>query len=119
MKDNYDIERYTYDMDRCIGCKGCVWVDHIYMPGVRFGVKCPSNAYKLFDGYAPMGRLKIGMALLEGRIEYTPEYLDVLYMCQQCGACDTGCKRNLDLEPLSYLESLRSSVRTGRRRFLI
>jgi Fe-S oxidoreductase len=114
MKDNYDINNYTYDMDRCIGCKGCVWVDHVYMSGVRFGVKCPSNAYKLFDGYAAMGREKIGMALLEGRIDYTPEYLDIIYMCQHCGACDVGCKRNLDLEPLSVLESLRvKAVKDG------
>ena len=44
MKDNYDVNNYEYDIDRCIGCKGCVWVDHVYMPGVRYGVKCPSNA---------------------------------------------------------------------------
>lgn len=107
MKDNYDINNYTYDMDRCIGCKGCVWVDHIYMPNVRFGVKCPSNAYKWFDAYAAMGREKIGLALLSGELEYSPSLLDVIYMCQLCGACDAGCKRNLDLEPLAALESLR------------
>jgi Fe-S oxidoreductase len=107
MKDNYDINNYTYDMDRCIGCKGCVWVDHIYMPNVRFGIKCPSNAYKLFDAYAAMGREKIGLALLSGKLDYSPSLLDVIYMCQLCGACDAGCKRNLDLEPLAVLESLR------------
>lgn len=114
MKDNYEINNYTYDMDRCIGCKGCVWVDHIYMPNVRFGVKCPSNAYKLFDAYAAMGREKIGLALLSGDLEYSPSLLDVIYMCQLCGACDAGCKRNLDLEPLAALESLRvKCVRDG------
>ncbi|MFH1349644.1 MAG: heterodisulfide reductase-related iron-sulfur binding cluster [Pseudomonadota bacterium] len=107
MKDNYDIAHYTYDMDRCIGCKGCVWVDHIYMPNVRFGVKCPSNAYKLFDAFAAMGREKIALALLAGEINYSPSLLDIIYMCQLCGACDAGCKRNLDLEPLAALESLR------------
>ena len=115
MKDNYDINNYTYDMDRCIGCKGCVWVDHIYMPNVRFGVKCPSNAYKWFDAYAAMGREKIGLALLSGELEYSPSLLDVIYMCQLCGACDAGCKRNLDLEPLAALESLRvKCVRDGK-----
>ncbi len=114
MKDNYDINNYEYDIDRCIGCKGCVWVDHVYMPGVRYGVKCPSSAYKLFDGYAPMGRLKIAKSLMEGTIDYTPEYLDIMYMCQQCSACDPGCKRNLDLEPFTVLESLRvKAVKDG------
>ncbi len=114
MKDNYDINNYTYDMDRCVGCKGCVWVDHIYMPGVRFGVKCPSNSYKLFDAYAAMGREKIALALLKGDLDYSPELLDVIYMCQLCGACDAGCKRNLDLEPLAVLESMRvKAVKDG------
>lgn len=108
MNVNYDLTRYEYDMDKCVGCKGCVWVDHIYMPGVRFGIKCSSNIDNPFDAYAYVGRAKIGLALLEGKLDYTDTMLDVIYKCNLCGACDVGCKRNLDLEPLSVLESLRA-----------
>lgn len=107
MNINYELARYRYDMEKCVGCKGCVWVDHIYMPNVRFGIRCPSNIYELFDAYASMGRSKIGLRLLDGKLSYTEKLLDVIYKCNLCGACDAGCKRNLDLEPLSILESLR------------
>ncbi len=98
-----------YDAQSCVGCKGCSWVDHIYMSGVRFGVKCPSLARYLFDAYAAYGRLKIALALMEGRLDYSPQLLEVIYKCTLCGACDVGCKRNLDLEPLLVLEALRES----------
>jgi len=108
MNINFDLSRFKYDMERCVGCKGCVWVDHIYMPNVKFGIKCASSIYDPFDSYAYVGRGKIGLALLEGRVEYSDTLLDVIYRCNLCGACDVGCKRNLDLEPLSVLESMRA-----------
>ncbi len=115
MNLNYELSRYRYDMEKCVGCKGCVWVDHIYMPNVRFGIRCPSNIYELFDAYSSLGRLKIGLAMLEGRVNYSDKLLDVIYRCNLCGACDAGCKRNLDLEPLLVLESLRvKCVRDGK-----
>lgn len=108
MNINYELANYKYDMEKCVGCKGCVWVDHIYMPNVRFGIRCPSNIYELFDAYASLGRAKIGLGVLEGRLGFSEKLLDVIYKCNLCGACDAGCKRNLDLEPLSILESLRA-----------
>ncbi|MDP2646045.1 MAG: (Fe-S)-binding protein [Desulfobacterales bacterium] len=108
MNINYDLARYKYDMEKCVGCKGCVWVDHIYMPSVEFGIKCASNIYNPFDAYAYVGRSKIGLAVLAGRLDYSDKLLDVIYKCNLCGACDAGCKRNLDLELLSVLESLRA-----------
>jgi Fe-S oxidoreductase len=105
--DVSDIENFRYDAERCVGCKGCVWVDHIYMPGVIFGTKCPSLERYQFDAYAAYGREKIALALMDGKLDYSPTLLDAIYKCQLCGACDAGCKRNLDLEPLLVLEALR------------
>lgn len=101
------LENYRYDAEKCVGCKGCVWVDHIYMPGASFSTKCPSLAKYEFDAYAAYGREKIAVALMEGKLKYSPRLLDAVYACQLCGACDSGCKRNLDLEPLLVLEALR------------
>ena len=83
-------------MERCIHCGGCRWVDHIYTPGVRFGVKCPSIAWGEFDEYSAYGRLEIGLALLDGELDYSERFIDAVYQCQMCGACDVGCKRNLE-----------------------
>lgn len=113
--DVTDAENFIYDMSRCIKCKGCTWVDHIYMPGVKYSTRCPSATRYLFDAYGAYGRMRIGLALLEGRLDYTDEVLKILYACTLCGACDVGCKRNLDLEIELALEALRiRAVREGK-----
>lgn len=113
--DVTQVENFIYDMERCIKCKGCTWVDHIYMPGVKFSRRCPSAQRYLFDAYGAYGRQRIGLALMEKRLEYSDRLLEVLYTCTLCGACDAGCKRNLDLEPLLALEALRiKCVRDGK-----
>lgn len=108
--DVSNLENFRYDADRCVGCKGCAWVDHIYMPGKDFSLRCPSIARYLFDAYSAYGREKIALALLDGKLSYSPKLQDTVYKCLLCGACDAGCKRNLELEPLLVLESLRAKL---------
>jgi len=109
------VENFIFDMSKCIKCKGCTWVDHIYMPGVRFSTRCPSATRYLFDSYGAYGKMRIGVALIEGRLDYTDELLRILYACTLCGACDVGCKRNLDLEIELALEALRiKAVKDGK-----
>jgi Fe-S oxidoreductase len=106
---------FVYDMSRCIKCKGCTWVDHIYMPGVKYSTRCPSAAKYLFDSYGAYGKMRIGVAMVEGRLDYSDELLELLYACTLCGACDVGCKRNLDLEIELTLEALRiKAVKDGK-----
>jgi Fe-S oxidoreductase len=113
--DVTQLENFEYDMSKCIKCKGCNWVDHIYMPGVRFSTRCPSATRYLFDSYGAYGKMRIGLALLEGRLDYSDELLKTLYACSLCGACDVGCKRNLDLEIELALEALRiKAVKDGK-----
>ena len=106
--DVTDINNFIYDMKRCIRCKGCFWVDHIYMPGMKFSYRCPSAQKFLFDSYgAAYGRFRTALALIEGRLDYSDRLLDTIYECNLCGACDAGCKRNLDLEVSLALEAVR------------
>jgi Fe-S oxidoreductase len=113
--DLKEIENFRYDMSRCIRCKGCKWVDHIYMPGVKFGTRCPSEKRYLFDSYAAYGRLKLGLAVMDKKFDFSEKILDAMYRCTLCGACDVGCKRNLDLEIQLPLEALRiKAVESGR-----
>ncbi|MBN2241501.1 MAG: (Fe-S)-binding protein [Acidobacteria bacterium] len=112
--DPSDINNFTYDMSRCIKCKGCYWVEHTYQPGARFATRCPSNVWNDFDAYGAFGKMRIGLALAEGRLEWTPKLLEIIYADPLCGACDVGCKRNLDLEVELSLESLRvKAVKDG------
>ncbi len=113
--DVTQIENFLFDMKRCIKCKGCRWVDHIYMPGIKFSTRCPSVTKYLFDSYGAYGKLRIGLALAEGRLDYSEAVLSILYACPLCGACDVGCKRNLDLEIELALEALRiKAVKDGK-----
>jgi Fe-S oxidoreductase len=57
--DVTEVENSVYDMSRCVKCRSCTWVDHIYMPGVKFCTRCPSAARYLFDAYGAYGRMKI------------------------------------------------------------
>ncbi|MCP4683570.1 MAG: hypothetical protein GY864_14665 [Desulfobacterales bacterium] len=105
--DLTDMKNFEYDMKRCVRCKGCKWVDHIYMPGATYSTRCPSEKKYLFDSFSAWGRLRLALGLLNGRIEFNDRFVEAIYKCQLCGACDVGCKRNLDLEIGSALESLR------------
>jgi len=113
--DVTQVENFIFDMSRCIKCKGCTWVDHIYMPGVKYSTRCPSATKYLFDSYGAYGKMRIGLAMVEGRLDYSNELLKILYACTLCGACDVGCKRNLDLEIELTLEALRiKAVKDGK-----
>ncbi|MFH0823188.1 MAG: (Fe-S)-binding protein [Pseudomonadota bacterium] len=112
--DITDVQNFVYDMSRCIKCKGCTWVDHTYMPGAKFTMRCPSAAKYEFDSYGAYGKMRIGHAMAEGRLDWNEKALEVMYACTLCGACDVGCKRNLDLEIGLSLESLRvKAVKDG------
>jgi Fe-S oxidoreductase len=113
--DVTQLGNFIFDMSRCIKCKGCTWVDHIYMPGVKFGTRCPSATRYLFDSYGAYGKMRIGVGMAEGRLDYSDKLLEILYACTLCGACDVGCKRNLDLEIELTLEALRvKAVKDGK-----
>lgn len=105
--DIENLDMWKYDMDHCIKCKGCYWVEHTYNPGVKFNVRCPSNLWNDFDAYGAFGKMRIGLGVIHGTLDWTPELLSVIYACPLCGACDVACKRNLDLEINLSLEALR------------
>jgi Fe-S oxidoreductase len=112
--DINDIQNFVYDMSRCIKCKGCTWVDHTYMPGARFMTRCPSATMYEFDAYGAYGKMRIGHAMAEGVLGWNEKALEIVYACTLCGACDAGCKRNLDLEVELILEALRvKAVKDG------
>jgi len=102
-----NLNNFIYDMQHCIKCKGCYWVEHTYNPGMKFNTRCPSNLWNDFDAYGAMGKMRIGLAIAAGKLEWTDKLLEIIYADPLCGACDVGCKRNLDLEIGLTLEALR------------
>jgi len=66
-----------------------------------------------FDSYGPLAdEDRYGRS--RRKLKWTPKLLEILYADPLCGACDVGCKRNLDLEIELTLEALRiKAVKDG------
>ncbi len=101
------LKDYKSYMLRCPRCSECKWVPLPVVKNLRFAQVCPSVGKYNFHAYSGGGRLILGLSMLEGRLDYTNDYLDILYKCQMCGACDVSCKCNKDMEPLSIAQELR------------
>jgi len=102
---------YEKDLIRCEKCSHCKYV----WPGAlakswRFWDICPSISRYNFETYSAAGRMHAGLALLRGYIDYTDEFLDIIYKCQMCGACDITCKVDRDIEPFESLLELRAKA---------
>ena len=108
------LEDYRVSMETCRRCSPCKFIplekvtkyDHVYV--------CPSIARYDFHSYCGGGRMVMGTALLEKRLEYTDKLLEVIYNCNMCGACDTSCKYSMDMEVLEPINEIRiQSVEKG------
>jgi Fe-S oxidoreductase len=95
------------EMMRCIRCSECKWVPLAKISNVRWAQVCPSIGRYKFHAYAAGGRNAMGLSMMIGRGGYSDNYLDILYRCNMCGACDVSCKCNKDLEPLAVNQELK------------
>jgi len=98
---------YRNDMMRCMRCSECKWIPLARITDWRYAHQCPSISRYNFHAYSAGGRLAMGLSVLEGRIGYTNDFLDILYKCTMCGACEVSCKCNKDLENLAIAQELR------------
>jgi Fe-S oxidoreductase len=95
------------DMMRCCRCSECKWIPLAKIDNYRYAQVCPSISKFNFHAYSAGGRLAMGLSVLENRIGYTNDFLDILYRCTMCGACDVSCKCNKDLENFAVTQELR------------
>ncbi|MEW6663679.1 MAG: (Fe-S)-binding protein [Thermodesulfobacteriota bacterium] len=101
------IENYRSDMEMCHRCSACKFIPLERIRGYDHAGACPSIGRYNFHSYSGGGRVAMGLALLDGRFGYTKQFLDVVYNCQMCGACDVSCKYGMDMEVLEPLTELR------------
>lgn len=101
------LEEYLKDMLRCPRCSECKWIPLSQVKSWRFAQVCPSIGKYNFHAYSGGGKLIMGLSMLTNRVTYTDEFLDILYRCQMCGACDVSCKSNRDMEPFAITQELR------------
>ena len=96
------------DMYRCVRCSYCKWIPHLKFKNIDFLSICPSIARYHFHGYSGGGRLIAALSLLRGRLDYSEEFLNMIYRCHMDGGCDITCKINRDMDPLEGLYELRA-----------
>jgi Fe-S oxidoreductase len=109
------LEDYRGDMENCCRCSICKFVPLERLTEKRYSYVCPSVARYDFNAYSGGGRMAVGIAMLEKRIDFSDKLTDVVYNCQMCGACDISCKVDMDMEVLEPINELRiECVNNGR-----
>jgi len=101
------LEEYAGDYNMCCRCSACKFVPLQMVKGFEHANVCPSISRYNFHFYSGGGRLNLGAEALDKGFNYTPRYLDVIYNCQMCGACDVSCKYGMDMEVLRPIQELR------------
>ncbi|MFX0045770.1 MAG: (Fe-S)-binding protein [Candidatus Hermodarchaeota archaeon] len=108
------LEQFEDMMDSCVRCSKCKYIPQIAIKSQRFSHICPSVQYYNFHAYSGGGRMIMANAYHKGRLEWTPEMLDILYQCTNCGGCEVSCKWVYDLEPNEVIHELRAiAVESG------
>ena len=92
------LEDYRNDMETCRRCSACKFIPLEKVNGFQPVNVCPSISRYNFHTYSAGGRMVNGVALLEKRIDFSDKFLEVVYNCQMCGACDVSCKYAMDME---------------------
>ena len=102
------LEEYAGDMNMCCRCNACKFVPLQQVKGFKHANVCPSISQvqlPLLRGRRPAehGRRRTR----DEGFKYAPRYLDSIYNCQLCGACDVSCKYGMDMEVLRPIQEMR------------
>jgi Fe-S oxidoreductase len=101
------VEEYKHQAETCVRCSYCKLIDLNWVKSSRFSRQCPIDVRYRFNLYSAHGLLHTALAELNGKLDFSPRFLDALWQCTLCGGCDIRCKRNLDVEVLQVIEELR------------
>ncbi len=89
-------QSHTYDLMRqCIHCGFCL-------------PTCPTYAVLGVEMDSPRGRIYQMQAVAEGRMEVSPEFVDHMYCCLGCRACETACPSGVQFGKL--IEAAREQI---------
>jgi Fe-S oxidoreductase len=108
------LEDYRNDFVACHRCVFCKFIPMEKIKSLKHSDVCPSITKYNINAYSGGGKLSMGFALLDGRLQYTEKMLHAINNCNMCGACDVSCKYNIDMELLEPLYEIRNqSVEDG------
>jgi len=76
---------YSEILHRCFRCGYCK------LPGNYVDLNCPSYLNSRFETYSPGGRMWLLRAWLDGEIETSSRFAEILYSCATCANCVEHC----------------------------
>lgn len=83
-------------------CAGCNYCREMYTSFRDVYLVCPVREKLKFVSYTGRGRLMMARGVMEKALDYTPEFIDHLYTCLQCGMCTTHCPAEIDKDPVVH-----------------
>lgn len=104
------LQDYHYEMSHCHRCSYCKFLPFQRIKSKQFSYNCPSIALRNFHSFSAGGRVVLGLALVEGRLEEYSEYMkQIVFECTLCGACQVACRTyNFNLNPIEVMHELRA-----------
>ncbi len=72
-----DVPSYDF-LSNCIHCGLCL-------------PHCPTYALTFREKSSPRGRIRLMKSVAEGEMEITPGFIEEMYFCLDCQACETAC----------------------------
>lgn len=77
--------KYAEILHRCFRCGYCK------LPGNYIDFNCPAYAAFRFETYSPGGRMWLLRAWLDGKMEPSRRFQEILFSCTACGNCVEQC----------------------------
>jgi Fe-S oxidoreductase len=93
----------------CYRCRFCAFTEN------ERRMVCPNYEKNRFFSHSAGGMVWIGLALLDGTIDYSKDVADVVYRCTTCGACTEQCVNyeyinNDKIDQIKIIEAIRSEL---------
>lgn len=104
------LEEMDWVTEKCVRCNMCKFPPLARVESKNYSIGCPSFDYFKFHANSGGGKLIMSSSLMQGRSKITEAVCRTVYGCLLCGACDTSCKYNSDIEVLETLFMLRNKV---------
>lgn len=102
---------YKPMMERCSNCSFCKFVPLDKIKSVRYAENCPSVTFRGWNANSARGRFQMGLAIVNGELEYTDKMAGITRECLACGSCDVSCKIcRYNLEPLEHNVELKADA---------
>jgi heterodisulfide reductase subunit D len=96
------LSSYIQEIMKCGRCGYCL--------GGYMSETCPARYVIGFESGAAKGRMLAARAMIQGRLEYSPQLAQRIYTCFLCGACKTKCEDAAGIDTVEIIRATRSEI---------